>query len=223
VTEEEAPPKFEIDPRYLWSMFVKRAGGDPQAADDSFAILTKLYNEPHRAYHTLAHIAWCLDLLREFFPERGPRPEWYDRVELALWFHDVIYDPKRKDNEERSANVLIGIAALLGLNTTLADTASLDVRYTTHKAYIPNLPLSTQWVLDLDLASLGFNPKRFDVNSDQIRDEYSFVPEDAYRAGRKVILQGFLDRPRIYLTEECFARFETQARENLKRAIERLG
>ena len=69
MSREFYEPKFEIDPRFLWREFVKRAGGHPQVADDGFTILTKLYGEPHRAYHTMAHISWCLDLLREAFPE----------------------------------------------------------------------------------------------------------------------------------------------------------
>ena len=217
-------PKFDIDPRYLWSKFVTRVAGDhPDVIRDSFTIITKLYNYPPRSYHTLAHIAWCLDLLREFFPEEKKRPAWYDRVELALWFHDIVYDAHRKDNEDRSARILIGCGAMLGLDPTLTDSAAFDVRATTHSWPIDHTwPIPTQWVLDLDLASLGFAPEVFDKNSDQIREEFSFVPDDKFYAGRKIALQGFYERPRIYLTNECFARFEAQARANLKRAIEAL-
>lgn len=224
---------LSADPRLRWREFVRRAGGNIEVAGDAFTILDKLYGEPHRRYHTMAHIQWCLDLLDEFTTDADAVPEWLrlhpawlDRVELALWFHDVIYDPKRKDNEERSAHVLIGAAALLGLDPRLAADAAFDVELTTHHYILSRAnshAVPTQWVLDLDLASLGFSPERFDENSAQIREEYSFVPEDAFRAGRKAALQGFFGRPRIYLTDECFARFEGQARDNLKRAIERLG
>lgn len=217
------PPKFEIDPRYLWREFVKRAGGNPKVADDGYTVLQKLYGEEHRAYHTMAHISWCLDLLREFFPEHGPKPEWYNRVELALWFHDVIYDPQRKDNEARSATVLLGMAALLDIDPVLAQSAAQDVEATTHMKYFMPPDEGTRWVLDLDLASLGFTPDKFDLNSAQIRQEYAHVPDDLFMGGRKIMLQMFLDRPRIYLTDPCHERFETQARENLARAIAKLG
>jgi predicted metal-dependent HD superfamily phosphohydrolase len=218
VSREFYEPKFEIDPRFLWREFVKRAGGHPQVADDGFTILMKLYGEPHRAYHTMAHISWCLDLLREAFPE-GSRPDWYDRMELALWFHDCVYDPHRKDNEERSARVMIGCSAMLGFPPKLADEAAKDVEATTHTEWWVERELPTQWVLDIDLASLGFAPEVFDKNSVQIREEFSFVPEAVFMAGRKTILQGFLGRPRIYLTNECYEKFEFVARANLKRAI----
>jgi predicted metal-dependent HD superfamily phosphohydrolase len=210
----DASPKFDIDPGFLWSQFCQRAGVDmtvitdvdqyghhPHIVNRVWDLLRGFYNEPGRAYHTMAHISWCLDLLREFFPEKK-RPDWYNRVELALWFHDVIYDPKRKDNEARSARVLIGAAAMLGLDPSMAMDASEDVVATKHVGFFMPAHEATRWVLDIDLASLGFDPATFDRNSAQIREEYSFVPEDAYRAGRKAILQGFLDRPQIYLTPE---------------------
>ncbi len=218
-------PQFEIDPRYLWREFVQRAGGHPQIADDGFTILAKLYSHPPRAYHTMGHISWCLDLLREMFPSeaRAANPVVYDRIELALWFHDCVYDAKRKDNEVQSARVLIGMATMLGLDSKLADDAAKDVEATTHTDWKTPRDFPTQWVLDLDLASLGFAPEVFDKNSAQIREEYSFVPDEAFRIGRKAALQGFLDRPRLYLTNECFERFEARARDNLKRSIEALG
>lgn len=209
-----------------WRSFVSRAGGNASLADDGFNIIEKLYGEPGRHYHTLDHIAWCLDLLYEFFPESAlGRPPWFYRTELALWFHDIVYDPKRKDNEVRSARALKGFAILAGFPELLADDAAHDILATTHTNTaedIGSFLLPTQWVLDIDLASLGFLPERFDENSDQIRREYAFVPEDAFVAGRKTVLQGFLGRPRIYLTDECHARFEDQARDNLQRAIAKL-
>lgn len=213
----------QADPKHRWREFVKRVGGHQQWADSGFTILQKLYGEPHRHYHTMTHIQWCLDLLYDFFAPEA-RPVWYDHIELALWFHDVIYDPRAPNNEECSAKLLEGFALLQGLPEKLAADAAFSVRATKHTGEnLDGMPVPTQWVLDIDLASLGFEPKRFDENSAQIREEYSWVPEDAYRAGRKTILQGFLDRPRIYLTDPCHARFEAQARENLKKAIERLG
>lgn len=215
------PPKFEIDPRYRWREFVKRAGGNPRTADDVYAVLQKLYGEDHRAYHTMGHISWCIDLLHEMSHE--PRPDWFNRAELALWFHDVIYDPQRKDNELRSASLMLGMAALLDLDPMLAQKAVVDVEATTHLVYFAPPDESTRWVLDIDLASLGFAPARFDENTAQIRQEYAHVSEPLWNGGRKVMLQMFLDRPRIYLTDQFHERFEAQARENLKRAIQKLG
>lgn len=212
--------------RNHWQNTVSRARGNRALADDAFNIIEKLYGEPHRHYHNLDHIAWCLDLLHEFIPSGPPGdPVWFERVELALFFHDIIYDPKRKDNEARSADVFRGFSTFLDLERVRVLEAYNDILATTHpasNAEVEHHP-ATQWVLDLDLASLGFAPEKFDENSAQIRQEYAWVPDDAFKAGRKTMLQGFLDRPKIYLTEECRNRFEAQARANLQRAIEKLG
>jgi predicted metal-dependent HD superfamily phosphohydrolase len=224
----QLPALSVVHPRLRWNEFVGRvvAPDDRRMAVNVYEILDKLYGGEDRHYHNWAHIGWCLDILTAEFFEVEPLPEWFTRVELALWFHDCVYEPKRKDNEERSAHVLVGAASLLGLDPKLAADAAFDVGLTTHH-YIPSKANShavpTQWVLDLDLASLGFSSARFDENSAQIREEYAFVPEDAFKAGRKAALQGFFDRPRIYLTEECHKRFEGQARDNLQRSIAALG
>lgn len=64
-----------------------------------FARLTTAYSEPVRHYHTLAHIT---DSLYEFDRLIG-LAEAPHEIEMAIWFHDAVYDPKAHDNEERSA------------------------------------------------------------------------------------------------------------------------
>src|SRR5687768_12043317 len=59
------------------------------------------YSEPHRAYHNIRHIDECFEAL-------APAAHLAERlaeVHLALWFHDAIYDPRRKDNEQASADL----------------------------------------------------------------------------------------------------------------------
>ena len=56
-----------------------------------------------------------------------------------------------------------------------------------------------------------------------VRSEYFFVRWPRYVAGRSAVLQGFLDRPRIYGTELFYQRYEAQARTNLSHALEALS
>src|SRR5688572_26821269 len=79
-----------------WQIVAVR--GEPK---NLYARLMAAYGEPHRHYHNLQHISDCLaefDRARHFVRE----PE---AVEMALWFHDAVYDPKAPDNEERSADL----------------------------------------------------------------------------------------------------------------------
>jgi predicted metal-dependent HD superfamily phosphohydrolase len=220
--------------RALLGELIARLGGNPEDAPENiesrlafpkgggwaFDYIIEFYNESHRHYHNLRHIEWCHDLLYEMNPQQTG---WRDTTELALWFHDVYYDPKRKDNEERSADILRAVGAVTGLERTYVDRVADIIVKTHHVAGTHAGDMETQWTLDIDLASLGFEAREFNRNSEEIRQEYAWVPEELYVAGRKAVLQGFLDRPFIYYTPECRDRFEKQARRNLQRAIEKLG
>ena len=154
----------------------------------------------------------------------NPEPSsWRDRAELALWFHDVVYDARRKDNEERSALVLQGAGALMGIDLGQLSFVAEIIIKTHHTPGTRVGSKAEQWALDCDLASLGFAPDVFDKHSEAIRQEYAHVPDDLFRAGRKAALNDFLQRVNIYRTEECRARFDAQARANLTRAIAALG
>lgn len=212
--------KASATPDAAWMELALSLGSSEQDARTVYwQILAPRYGEPHRGYHTVAHVASCLGVLDETV---AGSPDWLPGARLALWFHDVIYDPLRKDNEERSADVLIGACGLMGVPRSASFASADAVLATKHVGEDPVLELNRR-VLDADLASLGFAWDEFVANSAGIRKEYSFVPEDAYRSGRTKILQGFLDRPVLYFTEECRSLYDARARENLRRAVSELG
>lgn len=186
------------------------------ADEKLFHKMVECYSEPHRRYHTIQHLQECfahLESVRSF-------AESASEVELALWFHDAIYDTSRKDNEERSAAWARGSALLAGLSTERADRISNLVIATKHDA-VP-VGKDAKVLVDIDLAILGADAARFEEYEVQIREEYSWVPESLYRKGRRKILQGFLNRERIYCTKFFQVEYETRARENLSRSLARL-
>lgn len=191
-----------------WRKTWLAAGG----MDEGTAIFNHLvdqYNEPHRAYHNLEHIRECLEHLD---PTRHlmARPA---EVELAVWFHDAIYDTQRHDNEERSALLAEETLRAAGTEPELAQRVGDLIRLTTH-AHV--LPVGDGALLcDIDLAILGAPPERFARYDAAIRREYEWVPEDVYRQERGRVLAGFLDRARIYTTPFFYQRLERQARDNL--------
>lgn len=173
------------------------------------------YSEPHRHYHTLQHLGECLAM---FDSVRG-LPEHPDEVELALWFHDAIYDTHRPDNEERSADWARAALREAGVANDAADRVHALIMATRHTAN-PVLP-DEQLLVDIDLSILAAEQARFDEYEEQIRQEYAFVPRWLFRRKRRAILQGFLDRPSIYSTAHFKQALEQLARENLKQAITR--
>lgn len=174
------------------------------------------WSEPHRHYHTLQHLGECLAHL-DGAREHAQRPA---EASLALWFHDAVYDPRRHDNEQRSADWARDSLLDAGVPRDTAHRVQALVLATRHDA--PAGAGDAQLVVDSDLAILGAARERFDEYGRQVRLEYAHLAEADYRAGRANILHGLLARPLLYATDFFRSRFEARARENLARSIERL-
>jgi predicted metal-dependent HD superfamily phosphohydrolase len=198
-----------------WLTFWARAGaaGDPLPP---WEFLSARYGEPHRAYHTLRHVAHCLDELGAARAlARDPVA-----VEMALWYHDVVYDPRAKDNEERSAEIAARAAVAMGLPAAAGLRVADLIRVSTHAGLAPDP--DAQLFADIDLSILGQPAEAFDEYERQVRAEYAWVPDPAFRAGRAAILQSFLDRPSIYASEFFRRTYEESARRNLSRSLQKL-
>jgi predicted metal-dependent HD superfamily phosphohydrolase len=178
--------------------------------------LVTRYSEPHRAYHTLQHIGDCLD---EFEQVRNLATN-PNAVELALWYHDAIYDTKAKDSEERSATLVVETVRNASLPGSFGQSVANLIIATKH-ASAPTDP-DVQLLVDTDLSILGQTEDKFDGYERQIRKEYEWVAEDAFVAGRSAILKSFLDWPTIYSTQFFRNKYETQARANITRSLARL-
>ncbi len=171
------------------------------------------YAEPQRKYHTRQHLEECLALFEEV-SALAPHPA---EVEMALWFHDAIYDVKGSGNEERSADWAHRALIDAGVDAASAARVRQLVLVTKHDG-VPS-SLDEQVLVDIDLAILGAERPRFDEYERQIREEYGFVPGFLFRRKRKQILRTFLDRPVLYSTPALRDRLDARARENLRRAI----
>jgi len=181
------------------------------------AELTARYAEPHRAYHTMQHIGECFTVL-EPAESLARRP---GEVMLALWFHDAIYDTRAHDNEAQSAEWARASLLAAGADAGTAERVHGLVLATTHRA-APEDP-DAQLVVDVDLSILGAPDARFAEYERQIRQEYAWVPPDAFRERRARVLGSFLERPAIYGTAHFATRLETRARQNLRRSLAQLG
>jgi predicted metal-dependent HD superfamily phosphohydrolase len=189
--------------------------GAPVAPQGLFNQLVAAYSERQRHYHTLQHLRECLANL-EAASMLAQRPA---EVELALWFHDAVYDPRAEDNEARSAEWAHSAVGAAGCDGALADRVRSLVLATRHEASPAAGDADTDLLLDVDLAIFGTSPERFAESSAQVRAEYAHVPEADYRSGRAGILRGFLARPRIYRTAVFFEALEARARVNIASAI----
>jgi len=190
------------------------ASGDPLACYEQ---LKAAYSERHRYYHNQQHIAECLsefDGVRDLVSNQ-------QQVEMALWFHDAVYNPKAPDNEEKSA--ALAQEALGRVNVSRAAIERVRQLIMVTKTHEANGDSDAGILIDIDLAILGQGERRFDEYEHQIRQEYAWVPEKVYRTERAKILRSFLARTRIFTTEWFHRKYEDAARRNLEALVRRLA
>ncbi len=192
--------------------------GLPRPSPGLLDDLLARYAEPHRAYHTLEHLEECFAR----YDEAAGLAERPGELLLAIWLHDVVYRPRRSDNEAKSAAWAEEILRQAGAKPDVVRRVGDLIRATAHLGEAPDLSADSQLLLDVDLAILGADPERFAEYEAQIRREYRWVPGPIFRRERRKVLEGFLARPTIFGTAHFRERLEARARENLKGALARL-
>ena len=195
---------------------------DGIVAEEVLTGLKSRYAEPQRHYHNWAHI----EALLGWFGQRRDHLHAPLSVELAILFHDAIYDPTRSDNEAESARLLMD-TDLPGLDDSVRARAVRMIEATAGHEIPEGLEPAEQGdmaeFLDMDLSILGARTDVFDAYEQAIRREYAVVPEALYREARRGILQRFLERERLYFSDWGRERFEATARANLAASIAALS
>lgn len=201
--------------RNRWLALWSRLGAQTNGLD-VFQQLAAAYAEPTRYYHTAAHIGDCLAQL-DWARDLATRP---DEVEAALWFHDAVYVPGARDNEDRSARVATSSLSAAAVPPEVADRVAAMILATMHLD--PPQDPDEQLLCDVDLSILGRERTEFEEFERRIRQEYAWVAEPLYRSARAEVLKGFLRRRSIYLTDRFAQRYERTARRNLEQVLARL-
>lgn len=192
----------------------------PAIPDSAIEYLKARYSDFGRHYHNWRHID---SMLRDF--EALKRLSLIDdvaSVEVAILFHDAVYDPKQDDNEFRSATLMNLMLDQTPDPLTMGRANALILATKSH-----HLPLwsdrrrrkDASLFLDMDLAILGSDTSDYLDYARAIRSEYAFVPETTFNVGRSAVLQSFLARPRIYLSDIYYEAREARARDNIQREI----
>ena len=193
----------------LWSRCIGTGAGAV------FDQLDTLYREPHRRYHTAAHIEHCLRQF-DFAADRMDEP---DAVEMALWFHDAIYDVPGKENELRSAELFAARADGRGSEQFRSEVHRL-IMATTHLDP-PPATLDESFIA-ISLSSFGLPWEEFLRDSRAVRAELPHVSDAEFYPRQKKFLESFAARSEFCFTEFFRDRHETRARENIERLCARL-
>ena len=196
---------------------VRQGAAEPDPAPYADNLLRR-WQEPQRRHHTLAHLTAVLDHV-DVLEEYADDP---DTVRLAAWFHDAVCLPERSENEERSARLAERALPEAGVpQATTAEVARL-VRLTATHAPEPG-DANGAVLCDADLAVLATPADTYAAYTTAIREEYGFVPDDAYRTARTALLRQLLDRPRLFRTPYGEREWEGPTRRNLRAELARLG
>jgi len=181
-----------------------------------FARLDAYYREPHRHYHNGGHIDDCLARLDLAYAQADGGVDDADAVELALWFHDVIYQLGAPDNEQRSAEWFAAQAAG-HLPADFIDRVAGYILDTTHRE-APAAP-GAKWVVDADLSGIGMDGESFGRDGDKIRREFAHLSDAEFARGQAGFLRGLLARERIYYTDFFRDLCEARARRNIESVL----
>ncbi len=200
----------------LWARCALEGVDVTTSASACFSEIDTRYKEPHRYYHRPVHILHCL----EQFDYACSQMEQPDRVELAIWYHDVIYVCGDKDNELNSAE-LFKTHAQNQLSQEVIDTVYELIMVTIHDKKLPS-SVDQGYVVDIDLSSFGLPWEKFLVDSKAVREEFKDLSDEEFYPGQCRFFKMLLDREHFCFTEFFRDRHESQARENIERYMSQL-
>ncbi len=180
-----------------------------------FGKLASQYNEPHRAYHNSHHIADCLKQLNSA-PSITSN---VDAIELALWFHDVIYEMGANDNERRSARYFLDVTrGRLGNGRRWR--AARHILATIYPSN-PRDP-DSRYVVDIDLSSFCLPWPQFLRDSANVRRESGHASDAEYARKQQQFLTQLAGSPPFFLSHYYLQHHEHQAQDNIRRILELL-
>jgi predicted metal-dependent HD superfamily phosphohydrolase len=195
----------------------KKYTGDRNTIDILWQEISKAYNQDKRFYHNIFHIE---NVALQLIAVKSDISDW-DAVLFAVFYHDIIYNVLKNDNEEKSAALAAERLAGLGCSKqVVAGCAALILATQNHETAMSS---DVNYFIDADLSILGAEWDIYKQYADDIRKEYAEFPDAVYRPGRKKVLEHFIAMQQIFKTTYFFNRFEQTARYNLKKELQLLS
>lgn len=214
--DDEGPPGGQ-EMSLLGAAWRRLAGDGPGAATAGAELLVR-WGEPHRCYHTPAHLRATLravDVLQE--EARDP-----DTVRYAVWFHDAVYAARPGQDEEDSAVVADRLLTLMGTSRGRIDEVMRLVDLTrTHRPAEGDA--DGKVLCDADLSVLAGAPVAYRAYTEAVRAEYNRYSDEEFRTGRIRVLRSLLAAPQLFHTDFARGHWEVRARQNMNAEIERLS
>lgn len=174
------------------------------------------YSEEKRYYHTLTHLS---DLQNQLCEVKDKIQNW-ETILFTLFYHDIVYNAIKSDNEEKSAELADTRMKQMNVPKEIIENCKSQILAT--KKHENNSDFDTNYFIDADLSILGQDTETYNAYFQNIRKEYSIYPDSIYKPGRKKVLKHFLEMDRIFKTEYFHEKFEYQTKINLQYELEYL-
>lgn len=184
----------------------------PEHGEQVFRKLAQLYAADNRYYHSDEHINLCLSKLDEAGESSGRS----DAVEMAVWFHDAIYDAGDPENERNSARMFRRCADRHMAEDAISEVENLIVA-TTHRETPANW--QEELLVDVDLSSFGLPWEKFVEDGRNIRREFGDLSDEDFVLSQGRFLKQLLNRQSIYHTRYFRGRYEQTARDNIRQIL----
>lgn len=175
------------------------------------------YRDAGRYYHDLSHIKNMYNALLE----AKELVEDWDIMLFSLFYHDIIYQTRRTDNESESA--LLAAKRLNEINIAKKRIERCSVHILATKGHTKSADNDTNIFIDADLSILGAENQIYQRYIKDIRSEYFIYADKEYSYGRRKALNHFLKMERIFKTQPFFDKYEDQARKNIEDELTRLS
>lgn len=200
----------------IFELLLRKYSADNGTITKLWREIKVAYMRSGRHYHTLQHLE---SLLLQLQVTKHEINNW-DAVLFALYYHDIVYNTLRNNNEEKSAVLAVKRMNEIGVDNITTDKCSQIILAT--KQHQWNEDNDINLFTDADLSILGASWNDYETYFKNIRKEYAIYPNMVYNPGRKKVLQHFLSMKQIFKTAFFFGKFEKNARQNLKKELETL-
>lgn len=177
--------------------------------DKLWTEISKNYSSKKRHYHTLQHLD---GLLTQLTAIKDKIQNW-DIILFTLYYHDIIYNPLKSDNEEKSAELAEKHLKQISVSSDKIELCKKQILAT--KSHLKSTDSDTNYFTDADLSVLGQDWEIYSLYYKNVRKEYSIYPDFMYNSGRKKVLTHFLTMGRIFKTDFFYDKFEMRAKRNL--------
>ena len=150
-----------------------------------YNLLLSMWNESHRYYHNQNHLIDVIEKINEI--KTSLTEKEYDKLIITALFHDIVYNPNRSDNEEKSAQFLLESS----VDKNNQDIQEIKQIILDTKDHNPKTKLSEKFCkIDMSIVEEDFE-KLLEWEKGINQEYKSFGP--LYKEGRLKFLESLID------------------------------